>query len=81
MSETVQCKVCGCDMPKERLELYDTCIGCTPQFKYRGYDICNGKTGNTVGIIRQDDPEVIRKSQLRGSCIIRRQIPRKNQQE
>lgn len=48
------CVVCQAEFPDERLEFYNTCIGCTDQSKYAGFMSFSHKTAPEIVLVRQN---------------------------
>lgn len=50
-------------MPDERLEVFETCIQCTDQSTYQGFQVAPHKTGSYAVLIKSSNKEAIRQAQ------------------
>ncbi len=56
------CSWCNAEMAEERLEIFDTCIKCTDQNKYVGFQVSPHKTGSYPVLIKPSNKEQIRQA-------------------
>ncbi len=54
---------CGNLIPEIRIKLnYKTCVKCSTTQMYSYVPIINGKTGNTIQVVSQEQAQVVKKS-------------------
>lgn len=62
-TDTVKCGLCGNDMPIERLEFYKTCVKCTDQSTYQGFQVFDHKTTGHAVLIKSNNKEALRQAE------------------